>query len=698
VENIVIDFRTFADDGAFDATNVSDATITVKASLSGFTDTATITGAGDNGITVGAGIENLIIEGYDEGIITAGAESDVSIDVEGEGDTLILNAEGDVTIDAESEGDYTNVTITGATGATVTWAYEGAAEGIEELELVGDFTLVLDGEAAAILDAEVAVNGASTVLEFAAESGAVDLTDVVVASISISAEGEAVEFTTAENQTFTIDAAEADVTIDTGEDGGSYSVAINADDATLDLNAAEGESATVTINADVENITALTFGATLNLVTEAGGDVTIETLTEAETDDEVVVTGAGAITVDALAATTFDASEATGAMDLTVAVTDATINTGSAADTITMGAEAEGDVTVATNGGNDEFNLSEFAGESYYIDGGAGNDTFNLADGENNGTGGEDYVIVGGAGTDSIMIDLVDGEEFDVSGLNLTLSGIESIKIEGDAVAGEGAVGEGDVVFAASALDGLTLSIAGNSTGDQHIEFQMAEGTDLDLSGITIGSSIETITVDFVTNADAEDAITATLTSRGEVVTGPADVVGFDINLAGGADEFTIGAVGGDLTLGSGDDTVIFNAEGEAGGAEDTDGVVIISDFTIEEDLIVTAEGTIGEDILSAEAVDLAGVDAEAEAEDAVAIVTDGVVTISGADADLFDTFQEWVDVILEIAGEGAYAFELDGSTYVISDDGLDAVELVGVTGATLSDGAGDNIIVIGAA
>jgi hypothetical protein len=519
-----------------------------------------------------------------------------------------------------------------------------------------------------------------------------------VASISISAEGEAVEFTTAENQTFTIDAAEADVTIDTSEDGGSYSVAINADDATLDLNAEDGESATVTINADVENITALTFGATLNLVTEAGGDVTIETLTEAETDDEVVVTGAGAITVDALAATTFDASEATGAMDLTVAVTDATINTGSAADTITMGAEAEGDVTVATNGGNDEFNLSEFAGESYYIDGGAGNDTFNLADGENNGTGGEDYVIVGGAGTDSIMIDLVDGEEFDVSGLNLTLSGIESIKIEGDAVTGEGAVGDGDVVFAASALDGLTLSIAGNSTGDQHIEFQMAEGTDLDLSGITIGSSIETITVDCVTNADGEDAITATLTSRGEVVTGPADVVGFDINLAGGADEFTIGAVGGDLTLGSGDDTVIFAAEGEAGDAEDTDGVVIISDFTIEEDLIVTADGEIGADILSADAVNLAGLDAAEDAEDAVAIVTDGVVTISGADADLFDTFQEWVDVILEIAGEGAYAFELDGSTYVISDDGLDAVELVGVTGATLSDGAGDNIIVIGAA
>jgi hypothetical protein len=698
VENIVIDFRTFADDGAFDATNVSDATITVKASLSGFTDTATITGAGDNGITVGAGIENLIIEGYDEGIITAGAESDVSIDVEGEGDTLILNAEGDVTIDAESEGDYTNVTITGATGATVTWAYEGAAEGIEELELVGDFTLVLDGEAAAILDAEVAINGASTVLEFAAASGAVDLTDVVVASISISAEGEAVEFTTAENQTFTIDAAEAEVTIDTGEDGGSYSVAINADDATLDLNAEEGDSATVTINADVENITALTFGATLNLVTETGGDVTIETLTEAEDDDEVVVTGAGAITVEALVATTFDASEATGAMDLTVDITDATISTGSAADTITLGEDAEGDVTVATNGGNDEFNLSEFAGESYYIDGGAGNDTFNLADGENNGTDGEDYVIVGGAGTDSIMIDLVDGEAFDVSGLNLTLSGIESIKIEGDAVTGEGAVGDGDVVFAASALDGLTLSIAGNSTGDQHIEFQMAEGTDLDLSGITIGSSIETITVDFVTNADGEDAITATLTSRGEVVTGPADVVGFDINLAGGADEFTIGAVGGDLTLGSGDDTVIFSAEGEAGGAEDTDGVVIISDFTIEEDLIVTADGEIGADILSAEAVDLAGLDAAEDAEDAVAIVTDGVVTISGADADLFDTFQEWVDVIEEIGGEGVYAFELDGSTYVISDDLLDAVELVGVTGATLSDGAGDNIIVIGAA
>jgi hypothetical protein len=520
---------------------------------------------------------------------------------------------------------------------------------------------------------------------------------VVVASISISAEGEAVEFTTAENQTFTIDAAEAEVTIDTGEDGGSYSVAINADDATLDLNAEEGDSATVTINADVENITALTFGATLNLVTETGGDVTIETLTEAEDDDEVVVTGAGAITVEALVATTFDASEATGAMDLTVDITDATISTGSAADTITLGEDAEGDVTVMTNAGNDTFNLSEFAGESYYIDGGAGNDTFVLADGESNGTNGDDYVIVGGAGTDTVSLELVDGEAFDVTDLNITFSGIEAIKIEGDAEAGEGEVGDGDVIFSAAVLDGLTLAISGNSTGDQQIEFQMAEGSELDLSGITIASSIETITVDFG-EADAEDAITATLTSRGEVVTGPEDVAGFDINLAGGADEFTIGPVGGDLTLGSGDDTVIFNGEGEAIDGEDATGVVVISDFKIEEDLIVTAEGTIGEDLGASDDTDVSTADAEGEAEDIIAMVSDGVVTLVGDDADVIDTIEEWINVIIDIGGDGAYAFEFDGSTFVVADDGSDAVQLTGVTGVTLSDGAGDNVIVIGAA
>jgi hypothetical protein len=100
-----------------------------------------------------------------------------------------------------------------------------------------------------------------------------------------------------------------------------------------------------------------------------------------------------------------------------------------------------------------------------------------MADGEFNGTDGENYVIVGGAGTDTVSLELVDGEAFDVTDLNITFSGIEAIKIEGDAEAGEGEVGDGDVIFSAAALDGLTLAISGNSTGDQQMRAQARERT-----------------------------------------------------------------------------------------------------------------------------------------------------------------------------------------------------------------------------
>jgi hypothetical protein len=45
----------------------------------------------------------------------------------------------------------------------------------------------------------------------------------------------------------------------------------------------------------------------------------------------------------------------------------------------------------------------------------------------------------------------------------------------------------------------------------------------------------------------------------------------------------------------------------------------------------------------------------------------------------------------------GIYAFEFDGSTYVVNQDETDAVQLVGVTGLSLSSGSGDDLITISA-
>jgi hypothetical protein len=702
VENINVTFRTFTDNVAFDATNVSGATITVSSPLSGFSSTVDVDGAGENNIVAGEGVGTLTVNGYDEGLITVG--DGVNLIVANDSDTVNLDISGEVEFSAESSGEYANVNVTGASGSTLTWS---ATATIQELVLDGDFTFVVGG---VNLDGEVVIDGSAATLEIF--SGELNLTDVDVASIQVGGEGEAVGITNAEGKTVTITAAEADVTMDAGEDGGELTIDLQADGATLDLGAANADSATVVVDSAVETILGLTTATTLTIETATSGDVTFDAEGEGLVSGEetVTITGAGAVTINSFAGSTLDATAATGAIDVTLANAGATIELGKGADTLTLGAEATGDVTAMTYDGADTLNLELFGGDSYYVDGGAGNDTFILATAEGATTGtATDIIIAGGAGTDTARVTL-DAEfgAVDFSGADtFTLSGIEVLNVVGSAVetAGETTAeiaGEADLTLAAATLDGLTLSITGSSAADQVITVNMgAEGTDLDMSGVTVATAIETLIIDFSTGASAEDAIVATTTSRADLVVGPADVAGFDINLSGGADEFNIGAVGGELALGSGDDTVMFNGDGVAIDAEDNaTGVVVISDFSNSTDVIFDTLGTgIAADLITAEATDVSAADAEGEASDIVAVVADGVVTLVGDDSDVIDTVEEWIGVIEAINAAGIFAFEFESDTYVVNADTAgavtDAVQLVGVSGLTLSDGSDTDLITI---
>jgi hypothetical protein len=578
---------------------------------------------------------------------------------------------------------------------------------MQEISLDGDFTFNVSGAA---LDAEVVIDGANATLVMT--DGELNLAEVSVATIQVGGEGEAVGFTNAEGKTIYVVAAEAEVTSDAGEDGGELTVDLVADGATLTLGAANADSATVVVDADVATIAGITTTTTLTIETATGGDVSFtdaagEASSVTSGEESVVITGAGAVTL-ILAGSTLDATAATGAIDVTLDNTGATLELGSAADSVTLAALALGDVTVMTNDGNDTFNLELFGGDSYYVDGGAGTDTFILATVEGaTDANATDIAIAGGAGTDTARVTL-DAEgitgwnaAIDFSALtSFSLSGVEVFNIVGSSVEGDGEVAaeiaaEADVTFAASQLDGLTISITGNAVTNQGILINMAEGSELDLSGVTIATTVETVVIDFTDGASAEDAIVATTTSRADLVIGPGDVAGFDINLSGGADEFTIGAVGGELAVGSGDDTVIFNGDGVAIDAEDNaTGIVAISDFSNTSDVIFDATATgIGADLIAAEATDVSAADAEGEATDIVAIATDGIVTLTGDDADVIDTVEEWVSVLGNLTG--IYGFEFDGDTYVMNADGTDAVQLVGVTGLTLSTGSDTDLITI---
>jgi hypothetical protein len=696
-----VTFRTFTDNVAFVATNVSGATITVSSPLTGFSSTVDVDGAGENSIVAGEGVTELTVNGYDEGLITV--TDGVNLIVDNDSDTVNLDISGEVEFSAESSGEYANVNVTGASGSTLTWADTAV---MQEITLDGDFTFNVSGAA---LDAEVVIDGANATLVIT--DGELNLADVSVAAIQVGGEGEAVSVTNAEDKTVSIVAAEAELTIDAGEDGGELTVDLVADGATLTLGAVNADSATVVVDADVATIAGITTTTTLTIETATGGDVSFtdaegeaSSLTSGE--ESVVITGAGAVTL-ILAGSTLDATAATGAIDVTLDNTGATLELGSAADSVTLAALALGDVTVMTNDGNDTFNLELFGGDSYYVDGGAGTDTFILATVEGStDANATDIAIAGGAGTDTARVTLDSAGDsgwnaaIDFSALtSFSLSGVEVFNIVGSSVEGDGEVAaeiaaEADVTFAASQLDGLTISITGNAVTNQGILINMAEGSELDLSGVTIATTVETVVIDF-TDGSADDAIVATTTSRADLVIGPGDVAGFDINLSGGADEFTIGAVGGELAVGSGDDTVIFNGDGDVIDAEDNaTGIAAISDFSNTSDVIFDATATgIGADLIAAEATDVSAADAEGEATDIVAIATDGIVTLTGDDADVIDTVEEWVSVLGNLTG--IYGFEFDGDTYVMNADGTDAVQLVGVTGLTLSTGSDTDLITI---
>ncbi len=732
-------FRTFTDDVSFDAENVSDATITVSSPIAGFSTQVGVLNAGDNAIVAGEGVTELTIEGYDEGIITAGDGVTLIVSSEG-GDTWTLNVSGDVTVDATSGGEDTNVTVNGVAESTLTWDYDGA---IQELTLNGAVDFIASGESFATeAEGGAVVTGDDATLTIT--TGSLDLIEVAVGTIQVGGEdGATVDFTNAAGQTISVVAAEAvvDIDVDAEGEGGIVSVTLEADGATLNLAAEQdADSITVNVGSAVESIIDINIGtgniAPLTIVTADGGDASlIDALGEASyitaEDNTVTIEGAGALTFK-LTGTSLDASSATGSINVTIAdgAEGGDYATGAGADEITLNAESGTDVVLMAGAGNDTVAFGDadggFAGTSVYASGEAGNDVFLLAGGLAGTVWAADaadaVILDGGAGTDVARVTFdADSEagydvqiDFSVMTDGLTISNIETFNIVGSVLDSEfsglnpaeinAEIADIDIVFGASNLDGLTLSITGSVAGNQDIAI-VTDGEDstLDLSTVSIATSIEGVVFFDLAEVSVEDSLTATLTSRADTVLGvdDAEASGFDIDLGAGNDVYQIGAAGGDLALGSGSDVIVFNGDGAAIDAEDNaTGVVVISDFNRSADSFdetTTANG-VGADLALVDDTDVSAADAEG-GTDIVAVVSDGIVTLEGTDAEAIDTVEEWIDVIEAINDTGIYAFEFDGDTYVansaVAGAVTDVVQLVGVTGFALGTGTDDSVIVI---
>lgn len=293
----------------------------------------------------------------------------------------------------------------------------------------------------------------------------------------------------------------------------------------------------------------------------------------------------------------------------------------------------------------------------------------------------------------------------------LTLTGFDVVSVTD---AGSGAVVAQTAVFVASQLDGLTLTASVDTS---------AEALTANADTLAI-----TVTVDGATtglgNITLGTGVTAAITGNdntAETIIGTKGDDTIDAGVVAGATEANT------LTGGDGDDTFVFasgDSDATTAGAYSTitdfqsgpatgDNDTISLDSSNDDNTLVTdasASLSVGAD-QAAGTVNVGGAAAAADglaAGDVTAVVTDGIMTLSGLAADVaaFNTAAEWIDAAelmlasyeaavggdaLDVA-EYVIAFEFDGDTYVMSaidgngagDIAVDDIILLdGVTGIT---------------
>jgi hypothetical protein len=663
-------------------TNVGGAPeVVISRTLAGMSDSIVVTAGGDFTYTVGEGIDELELDGYDEGVINTGTVlTTLTIDAAAE---LNLNLDGTQEIDLAGTGAIADATIT-AKAATGAVDVTGAADFTGDLNLVGAVTITGDSD---IFDAGTITGADATLVFDASTAGAISMEDITVSGVEIDT-AVAIAITEAQGNTFTITEDGSDVTADTGTDGGTFEIVVAAGTSTIVVNAANADSSTVTFTADAEDSTLLTIGTTTNVVTQ--GDTEFTSIDEDAVTNEMNLRGTGDLDITSLAVTSLNASSFTGAITAeTVLATNSSLTLGTGDDEITVDALAVGETNVIGNAGNDTVNAEAMSGTAgdLVFRGGAGDDTLVL--GGNTGSTGT-YIFIGGDGHDTVTID-ASAALVDLTTLaGLALDSVEAIEIEG----------ANGIDVLASQFDGLTTVVSGTALAGEVITITSAT-TDsaIDLSGITFANTVDTINVNLTLLSNGANSFVGS--DSAEVVTGTEDGTSFNFNLGGGDDSITLDAAGipGTLTLGAGSDTVIL-VDGSSLLAAAS--LVRISDFNNEEDTIDTAlaNTAISADILAAAAVDVSA--ATTATDNILALVEDGMVVLTGDGANV-DTLAEW-DAVLDaitvaVGGAGEiYGFEFDGNTYIVETDGttvVTGIELTGISGLTLTAGGSADAITI---
>ena len=677
-EAINVDIDAF--DGTattLDADNISGATITLSSARLGFNGEAGVENIGDNNVTAGAGIDDLTVAGLEAGIVDTGAADVASVTTAAATDAANVTVNGDIDLTVATS---TEVNITAAAGAAI----DLTAVAAEDIIISGSDVEVT------ISAADVTANnltGASSVVVNTADAD-VDLTGVT-GSITLDDDFDGDTVTTAD-----------DASIILGEDQGTVTFVGDADNAANAL--------AISTAFDITELDVSDDGLTTTItVTD---DVTIATLTA--TGEAVVLTGATDVTLTTSDAASIDATALTGDFTMTSTVA-ATVLGGEGSNDVTT---AQADTTFVGQDGGDTLNSASTT-TTLAATFGAGDDTLELdvttgtivADlgaGDNtvdfvaaNVAAGAEITLSAGTGSDTLNFTLDD--DLDAAD-TLALTGFDAMTLEAGV----------DISIAAADITGDTYAISGTTGGTETFEIvALATGSTVDASNLTVATTINTFTI---TGGAAADTITGTATD--DVIVGAA---GDDVIVGGAGDDTITAGTGADtVTGGSGIDTFIFATDDSTEASMTT-----ITDFTVSQfdvlsiDSVVEADGGTddelamgaGANIVAGDEVALGGAAAAADDiadGDIFAVVTDGILTLSGEDADVeaIDTLAEWLDAAgLALASyeaevgtddgdidEYVIAFEFSGDTYVVSAIDGNAADDIAVNDVIMLEGVTD--------
>lgn len=628
------------------------ATITnienINVEIDTFTGTATTFDASNvTGATITLGSSTLGYNG-DAGVTTA-ADNNVTAGTNVDDLTVAGLEAGVVDTGSASAASVTTAAATNDTNVIVNGdiALTSAVSTELNIEATAESTVTLTETGTAVTD--ITITGADVTLETTAAQ---------VNNDTVTGAASVVVGTAA-----TTDLSDVDAPITLDDDFGGTTVTL-ADDA--DVTLGEAQTGTLTVAGDPANATnAATINTGFGLVTldvsddglvttlNATDDVTIATLTA--TGEDVVLTGASDVTVTTSDASSLDATSFTGNLTYTTTVS-ADIVLGTGENDVTL---ADADTAVTGQGGDDTVDATAITGSTLAAELGAGDDTVELD--APTSTIAVDF----GAGSADTLA-LVDAA--DLTAASVTLVGLEEIEIENQTV---GTADTTAVTVDGSMLSGEAYAVTTAEAADTVTVNVTADEATTDLSSLTR------------TNIDLID-ITGQATA--ETITGTS-----------GIDQITAGGGADVLTGGGAADTFVFAADASTESA-----LASITDFNlIQFDVLDTASGAVEAD---AAATDVSAVTSET-GDTVTASITDGIMTLAGADAGNIDTLAEWIDaaeIMLDAtAGDAsALAFEFSGNTYLIengTDDATDnVIELVGVTGlAALGTAAATDTLVI---